>query len=37
LANPGRPDLMLVAEACGVLALFGVLFTALAWWRLRLE
>jgi ABC-2 type transport system permease protein len=37
LANAAGPDLRLVAQACGVLVLFGVLFTTLAWWRLRLE
>jgi ABC-2 type transport system permease protein len=37
LANPAAPDLVLVAQACGVLTAFGVLFTALAWWSLRLD
>src|SRR5579885_3179119 len=31
------PNLGLVATACAVLAAFGVGFTVVAWWRLRLE
>jgi ABC-2 type transport system permease protein len=31
------PNLVLVAQACGVLAAFGGGFLALAWWLLRLE
>jgi ABC-type multidrug transport system permease subunit len=36
LTNP-VPDLTMVATACAVLAGFGIVFLALAWWRLRLE
>ena len=36
LTNP-VPELGFVAQACGILAAFGVGFLALAWWRLRLE
>jgi ABC-type multidrug transport system permease subunit len=32
-----NPNLTLVMEACAVLAGFGVGFTALAWWMLRLD
>ena len=37
LAAPGSPDLRLVAQACAVLAGFGIAFVALAWAWLRLE
>jgi ABC-2 type transport system permease protein len=37
LANPGTIQLNLVIWACLVLAGFGVAFTALAWWFLKLE
>ena len=37
LANPGTIQLNLVIWACVVLAGFGVAFTALAWWFLKLE
>jgi len=30
-------DHTIVWQACGVLALFGVAFNALAWWRLKLD
>lgn len=37
-AVPGyEPNLAIVAQACGVLALFGLGFLALAWWLLSLE
>ena len=36
LATP-TPDVTLIATACGVLVAFGVVFTALAWWRMDLE
>lgn len=40
LPTPGvadwRVNLDFVARACGVLTLFGVVFLALAWWRMRL-
>ncbi|MCE9563488.1 MAG: ABC transporter permease [Planctomycetes bacterium] len=36
LATP-TPDVTLIATACGVLLAFGVVFTALAWWRMDLE
>jgi ABC-type multidrug transport system permease subunit len=37
-ADPNyRPNLSIVGEACGVLALFGVVFTGLAWGLLRLD
>jgi ABC-type multidrug transport system permease subunit len=32
-----EPNLFLVAQACGVLLLFGAGFVALAWWVLRLD
>jgi len=32
-----EPNLLLVAQACGVLILFGAGFVALAWWVLRLD
>jgi ABC-2 type transport system permease protein len=32
-----EPNLVLVAQACGVLILFGAGFVALAWWVLRLD
>jgi ABC-2 type transport system permease protein len=32
-----NPDLMNVFTACGVLAGFGVVFTALAWWLMKLD
>ncbi|MBV9121999.1 MAG: ABC transporter permease [Planctomycetes bacterium] len=32
-----QPNLVLVAQACAVLALFGAGFVALAWWCLKLE
>lgn len=37
LANPGAPNLLLVGQACGVLAGFGVVFFLMSWWTLRLE
>jgi ABC-type multidrug transport system permease subunit len=40
LLNPEpthTPDRALVLAACGVLAAFGLAFTLLAWWRLRLD
>jgi len=36
LANP-NPNPALIATACGVLLAFGLVFTALAWWRMDLE
>ena len=37
-ADPNyRPNLTIVGEACGVLALFGAVFTGLAWGLLRLD
>ncbi|MFO0807985.1 MAG: ABC transporter permease [Gemmataceae bacterium] len=36
LVNP-NPDVGLVAQACAALIGFGVLFGAIAWWRLRLD
>ena len=32
-----EPNLALVAQACGILILFGAGFVALAWWVLRLD
>jgi ABC-type multidrug transport system permease subunit len=32
-----EPNLVLVAQACGILILFGAGFVALAWWVLRLD
>jgi ABC-2 type transport system permease protein len=37
VANPGRPNLDIVMEACAVLAAFGLGFVVLAWWFLRLD
>jgi ABC-type Na+ efflux pump permease subunit len=37
LLTSDAPNLALVAEACGVLMGFGVLFVGLAWWTLKLE
>jgi hypothetical protein len=31
------PNLNIVAQSCAALAVFGVGFTALAWWLLRLD
>ena len=31
------PNLVLVGEACGVLALFGAGFVGLAWWFVKLD
>jgi ABC-type multidrug transport system permease subunit len=36
LTNP-TPEIASVALACGVLSTFGIVFVAIAWWRLRLE
>jgi ABC-2 type transport system permease protein len=36
LLNP-QPELAVVMQACGVLAVFGVGFLGLAWWLIRLE
>ncbi len=36
LINP-TPQVMIVLQACGVLALFGAGFLALAWWLIRLD
>ena len=36
LVNP-RPELATVWQSCAVLLAFGAGFTALAWWRLKLE
>ena len=36
-ADAAGPDLGLVWAACGVLTAFGLGFTALAWWRMRLD
>jgi ABC-2 type transport system permease protein len=36
IANP-QPDIAIVAQACGVLVLFGVAFLLLAWWFMRLD
>lgn len=37
VASSGPPNLEVVARACFVLTGFGVLFTLLAWWFLKLE
>jgi ABC-type transport system involved in cytochrome c biogenesis permease component len=37
LANPGGVQVDRVAEACGVLVMFGVGFVGMAWWMLRLD
>jgi len=37
LAGGSAPNVRLVALACAVLAGFGVLFTTLSWWSMRLE
>jgi ABC-type Na+ efflux pump permease subunit len=37
LLNNPEPNLAIVAQACGVLALFGAGFVALAWWFLPLD
>lgn len=40
LPTPGEvwnPNLSLVAQSCGMLALFGVGFLAIAWWRMRMS
>jgi len=37
VASPEAPNLDIVGKACLVLAGFGVVFVALAWWVLRLE
>jgi ABC-type multidrug transport system permease subunit len=36
LVNP-QPEIPIVSQACLVLIGFGAAFTALAWWRLKLE
>jgi ABC-type multidrug transport system permease subunit len=37
LLTTPKPDLAMVAKACGVLTGFGAGFLALAWWCLRLD
>jgi ABC-type transport system involved in cytochrome c biogenesis permease component len=37
LLTSSTPNVSIVAEACGVLAAFGIGFTILAWWVLKLE
>jgi ABC-type Na+ efflux pump permease subunit len=37
LLTSSAPNLVLVGQACGVLAAFGVGFVVLAWWVLRLD
>jgi ABC-type Na+ efflux pump permease subunit len=37
LANSGTVDIGKVAECCGMLSLFGVIFVTSSWWLLRLE
>jgi ABC-type Na+ efflux pump permease subunit len=36
LATP-TPDVSVIATACGALCAFGLVFTAIAWWRMDLE
>ena len=37
LANPAGPNLQLVAQACGVLSVYGIGLIVLAWWLMRLD
>lgn len=37
LANPGAVNAAIVGQACLVLAAFGIVFLAVAWWSMRLE